>query len=137
VSEIRKFESGATRDTDEGKLKYEGFLNPGVLRRFAEYMHVNRKMRDGSLRDPDNWQKGIEVPAYEDSLVRHVIELWYKRRCENVWLGNDTTQDVLCAIMFNSMGLLYESLIMTGAIQRGNDHDSEQRLHQDTGGLGV
>jgi hypothetical protein len=92
-----------------------------VLRRFAEYMHVNRKMRDGSLRDPDNWQKGIEIPAYEDSLVRHVMDFWWERRCGLSWLGNQIMQNLLCAIIFNAMGLLYESLVLTEEIERGRD----------------
>ncbi len=55
----RTFETGATRDTGDDKLKFDGFLSASVIKRYAEYMHKNRIQSDGSLRDPDNWQKGI------------------------------------------------------------------------------
>ena len=57
---IRKFETGATRDTDEGKLDFEGFFSPIVMERFAEYMNKHRRQSDGQLRDSDNWQKDSE-----------------------------------------------------------------------------
>src|SRR5687768_4320669 len=37
-SAMREFETGATRNLDNGKLDYEGFLSPLVMERFAEYM---------------------------------------------------------------------------------------------------
>jgi hypothetical protein len=52
---IRRFESGATRDGDVNKLDFEGFLAPAVLTRFAEYMHVNRHMADGSQSCSMRW----------------------------------------------------------------------------------
>lgn len=107
--QIRTFESGATRNANEHKLRYEGFLSPNVLKRFAEYMHLHRKQADGKMRDPDNWQKGIPRDAYTDSLVRHVMDLWLHQR----GYGDQATEDIetaLCAIMFNSMGYLFEVL---------------------------
>ena len=74
-SKVRKFESGATRDTDEGKLDFEGFLSPLVLERFARYMHKNRVQSDGSLRDSDNWQNLFGEDHYAvcmKSLWRHL-----------------------------------------------------------------
>lgn len=100
---MRTFETGATRDTAEGKLMFEGFLSPRVLKRYAEYMHQHRKQADGNLRAPDNWQKGIPMPAYMDSLIRHVFELWYGWR---EWGGVD--EELLCAILFNTQGALFE-----------------------------
>src|SRR5882724_7606971 len=55
---FRVFASGATRDSDENKLDFEGLLSPLVLEEFAKYMHGKRKMPDGTMRDSDNWQKG-------------------------------------------------------------------------------
>jgi hypothetical protein len=51
---IRSFKTGATRDTDEGKHDFEGYLSPTVINRFGEYMTKNRIQSDGSLRDSDN-----------------------------------------------------------------------------------
>jgi hypothetical protein len=111
MGSVRKFATGATRDTDDGKLDYEGFLSPLVIRRYAEYMHEHRKQADGKLRDSDNWQKGIPRLQYRKSLIRHIADLWLIFR-EPVLFGNvqHHIEDLLCAVMFNSMGMLYEIL---------------------------
>lgn len=105
---MREFDTGATRDTDVGKLAYEGFDNPFVTKRFASYMHNHRVQADGSLRDPDNWQRGIPREAYMDSLVRHVEEL--RQQYRNTDTNSPSWEDTLCAIRFNVNGLIYESL---------------------------
>ena len=107
---IRQYETGATRDTDSNKLKYEGFISPLVEKRFAEYMHLHRKQSDGSMRAPDNWQKGIPLDDYVDSLVRHVQDL---RLHHDGFASAATDKDlesVLCAIRFNVDGYLFELL---------------------------
>jgi len=126
---VRKFETGATRDTDTSKYDYEGFLNPLVIERFAQYMHKHRVQSDGSLRDSDNWQKGIPIKAYMKSFFRHSIDLWAifrgyfifkirngkdektimsesKDAADSKYLAG--IEDTLCAIMFNVMGFLFE-----------------------------
>lgn len=109
----REFETGATRDTDVGKLDFEGFLAPSVIISYSKYMNKHRSLPDGSLRDADNWQLGIPIDVYRKSLVRHVIQAW------SVWRGNTTVdntgleidmEDALCAIIFNAQGLLFEEL---------------------------
>lgn len=110
---IRVFPSGATRDTDLNKLDYEGFLSPLVLERYAQYMHKNRLQNDGSLRASDNWQKGIPLDQYMKSLWRHFMDLWKLHRGHEVSikdLGCVCITEVLCAIMFNTMGYLHEIL---------------------------
>lgn len=104
---MRNFESGATRDSEEGKLDIEGFLSPLVLLRFSEYMHWHRKQADGKLRDADNWQKGIPEDAYMKSLTRHFFEVW---RLWDEGTGGKVWEDALCAALFNIQGLLFESL---------------------------
>lgn len=110
---MRKFDTGATRDKDDNKYDYESFLSPIVLERFGRYMHKHRLQADGSLRDGDNWQKGIPISAYRKSLVRHLFQVW------GVWRGNTVLDDrgevvdleeALCAILFNVMGYLHELL---------------------------
>ena len=104
----RTFETGATRDTDAGKLDYEGFLSPLVIKRFAEYMHVCRLQSDGKLRASDNWQKGIPEDVYMKSMWRHFMAVWSDhRRGDHSVLGYE---DDLCALMFNVMGMLHEQL---------------------------
>jgi hypothetical protein len=98
----RAFVTGATRDQDVDKYDYEGFLAPGVLERFAEYMHKHRLQLDGTLRDSDNWQRGIPRDAYMKSAWRHFMAVWAGHRTGQV---ND---EDLCALMFNVMGYLFE-----------------------------
>lgn len=105
---IRQFESGATRDTDNGKFDYEAFISPRVLERYGKFMHKNRVQRDGTLRDGDNWQRGIPIKVYQKSLTRHFIEAWRDWRSGKP-LG-EAFEDTLCAILFNTMGILHERL---------------------------
>lgn len=108
MAEMRTFPTGATRDTDEGKLDYEGFLSPEVLRRFAEFMHENRVQPDGSLRASDNWQRGIPREAYMKSLFRHFMEAWTMHR-QGIRKSKEF-EDALCAILFNTQGYLREMM---------------------------
>lgn len=103
---VRQFESGATRDTEEGKLDYEGFLSPIALGRFAQYMHKHRVQSDGSLRDSDNWQKGIPLDAYMKSMWRHFHDVWTLHR----GYGEGELEEALCALWFNVQGYLHERL---------------------------
>jgi len=102
---IRQFKSGATRDTAEGKLDWEGFISPVAMRRYAEYMNRHRTQADGSLRDSDNWQSGFPRRQTMKSLVRHAWDLWYEWR-----RGKDEVVmvDLLCAVIFNVQSLLLE-----------------------------
>ncbi len=108
VHEGRTFETGATRDTDEGKFDYEAFNAPIVERTYASYMHDNRKQVDGQLRDGDNWQNGMPRRQYMKSLIRHVFDLWYLWR--NAPSDTKAIVTLLCAIRFNVNGLLFEIL---------------------------
>ena len=111
----RTFDTGATRDLDDGKLDYEGFLSPQVLQAFAQYMHGHRFMKDGSVRDSDNWQKGFPAGVAEKSLSRHYLDFWimdrqgvdsYKRPD-----GEEVTiLDALMGILFNVQALALQRL---------------------------
>lgn len=104
---MRTFSTGATRDSDDHKIDFEGFLSPIVLQRYGEYMHHHRKQADGKLRDSDNWQKGISKDAYMKSLLRHVHDVWMNHRG---YKGREDIQQALCGVLFNAMGYLYEDL---------------------------
>ena len=107
MKKIRVFKTGATRDTDNNKLDYEGFLSPIVLERYAQYMHKHRIQPDGKLRASDNWLKGIPKEEYIKSLFRHFMDLWKEHRG---FKSRDGIEDALCGMMFNTMGYLYEVL---------------------------
>lgn len=109
---IRQFDTGATRDTAEGKLSYIKALSPIVLRRYVQYLDKHRKQPDGSMREFDNWKKGIPKGTYLDGLVRHDVDLWLMMDgfpAEDNH-GPCDIQELLCAIIFNSMGMLHELL---------------------------
>jgi len=112
--QIKKFDSGATRDAAP-KVDYEGHLSPLALEAYGEYMHEMRKMADGSLRDSDNWQKGIPLFSYQKSLIRHAFcawRLWRGWSVQKELIGGvmqkPTLKIALCGILFNAMGLLHE-----------------------------
>ncbi len=104
---MRRFETGATRDTDEGKADYEGFLNPLVIKRYGEYMLKHQVQADGALRSSDNWQNGMPKDAYIKSGWRHFLDWWLEHRGQSSRAG---LQDALCALIFNAMGYLLEDL---------------------------
>lgn len=109
---MRQFETGATRDTDETKLDYEGFLSPLSLEAYAKYLHKHRIQADGKLRDSDNWQKGIPKAVYMKSMFRHFMEVWKLHR-EYPVQDPKTAQviqkeEALCALAFNVLGYLHE-----------------------------
>ena len=111
-STMRKFDSGATRDTIEGKLSYVRGLSPIVLKLYMQYLDAHRLQADGKKRDFDNWKLGIEKDAYLDGLGRHFWDVWllchgYPTEDNH---GPVELKSALCAIMFNSMGMLYELL---------------------------
>lgn len=106
---IRIFDTGATRSPQAEKLCYDRFLSPLVLKRYAEYMHQHRTQTDGTLREPDNWQKGIPQASYMDSMARHEMDVWLHQS----GFPGEATEDIetaLCGLMFNAMGMLFEVL---------------------------
>jgi len=107
---MRTFATGATRDDDDYKLDYEGFLSPIVLECFAEYMHIHRTQPDGTMRDSDNWQKGMPRCTFIKSLWRHFMDLWLIHRGFSE-RARDDVKTALCGIIFNAMGYLYEVLL--------------------------
>ena len=108
MKKVDRFKGKAYRDSDAGKLDYEGFLSPLVLERYAEYMHKNRQTAVG-LRESDNWQDGIPLPRYMKSLWRHFMHLWARHRGYNHEESESTEEDC-CAILFNTMGYLHETI---------------------------
>lgn len=118
ASKIRKFESGATRDTDAGKLDYEGFLSPIVLNAYAEYLHKHRIQRDGNIRDSDNWQKLFGDTHYDvcmKSAWRHFMDVWMYHRG---YKPRETIDDALGGLIFNMMAYWFALLKERGTEQK-------------------
>lgn len=105
VATMRAFATGATRNVDDNKLDYEGFLSPIALEAYAQYLHKHRIQADGKLRSSDNWQLGIPRDVYIKSLFRHFVDVWKLHRghaCDS------TMVDALSAVLFNANGYLHE-----------------------------
>ena len=112
ASEIRTFDTGATRDNIEGKLDYMKALSPIVLRRYVQYLDKHRLQPDGSMRDFDNWKKGIPLNTYHSSKGRHFFAAWLLEEGYKVSdnHGPVDEEDALCGELFNTMGRLHELL---------------------------
>ena len=109
MDKIRKFETGATRDLDDTKNHYEGYLSPLVIVAFGNYMTRHRKQADGSLRAPDNWQRGIPLESYVDSMLRHAVAVWLHHRGYGS-TANESLDDALAGVFFNTQGFWHETL---------------------------
>lgn len=109
---VRVFSSGATRDTDIGKLNYLKALSPLVLQRYVQYLDKHRLQTDGNYRDWDNWKQGIDKQTYCESLLRHVINLWllHEGLSAKDNHGLVDIENSLMAIIFNAMGYAFEML---------------------------
>lgn len=106
---MRDFDGGATRDDDDTKLDFEGFLSPAVLQRYAEYMNKHRVTANKDIRDSDNWQKGIPKDVYMKSGFRHFFDWWANHRKVKSAIKEDA-EESLCALLFNASGYLFELL---------------------------
>ena len=108
---MREFDSGATRDNDGGKIDYEGFISPLVLKRYAEYLNEQRVQSDGNLRDSDNWQGMFGEKHYDvcmKSAFRHFMDFWLEHREGN---GSETgIEDAICGLLFNAQAYLFKIL---------------------------
>ena len=107
---MRQFGTGATRNSEEGKYDYEGFYSPLVMERYSQYMNKHRKQADGKLRDSDNWQKLFGEKHLEvcmKSAFRHFMDWWKQHRG---YKGQDTLEDSICALLFNTQAYLFKIL---------------------------
>lgn len=107
AQKMRTFSGGATRNIDTNQPDYEGFLSPLVQSRFAQYMHKHRFQSDGTIRDSDNWQKGIPLSSYMKSGYRHFMDWWLEHRG---FKSREGLEEALCALLFNIQGYLHETL---------------------------
>jgi hypothetical protein len=98
---MRNFKTGATRDKDDDKLDYEGFISPIVFEEYAKYMHENRIQADGKLRASDNWQKHFGDDHYAvcmKSMFRHFMDVWKEHRG---YKSREGMSKALMGLMFN------------------------------------
>ena len=113
--QIRTFETGATRDTENGKTDYEGYISPWAWERYGRYMNEHREMGDGSLRASDNWQRGFPREVLMKSLFRHFMAVWMDHRMlgidPEIWDEpgwQEAMENDLCGVLFNTQALLHQ-----------------------------
>jgi hypothetical protein len=110
LDQVRQFNTGATRDTNSNKLAYDKGLSVQVLQRYMEYLSKHRQQKDGTLRDWDNWKRGIPIPVYCESLTRHSLDS--VKKYHGLPVPEDASmEDLLCAVIFNASGWLFELLV--------------------------
>jgi hypothetical protein len=110
---VRVFSTGATRSPLGDKLQYEGYLNPLVLKRYAEYMKKHQVQSDGTERSADNWQRSIPLESLMDSGWRHFEDWWMYHRGYTAEMAEDI-EEALCAVMFNTMAYLKQVMEQRG-----------------------
>jgi len=103
MSELRKFESGAIRDKQEGKVRYQGALSPLVLEAYGKYIEKHSLLPDGTHRDNKNWQKLFGTPEEHrqvciESAWRHFIDVLKEHDGYN---SRDGLEEALGGLMFN------------------------------------
>lgn len=87
----RQFETGAVRDSNEGKSRPD-LISPYFTER------LGFRLAEGAKKyDENNWKKGIPDEAFLESLERHLVA--YK-------MGK-TDEDHAAAIAFNIMGIIH------------------------------
>jgi len=77
-----------------------------VIEEFGKYMNKHRVQANGTVRASDNWQKGMPQEQYMKSGWRHFMDLWKAHR----GLQSVPIPEACCALMFNVMGYLHETL---------------------------
>lgn len=87
----QSFETGAVRDIQEGKGRFD--LIPSLpLRRLAGLYE-----RGAAKYGPNNWQKGIPLMRYIDSAMRHLNQL----------VAGESTEDHAIAVVWNLFGYIW------------------------------
>ena len=103
----QEFSTGAKRDTQKGKGRYD-LLPVHAIARLA------RHFENGAEKYGDNnWRKGIPLSRYLDSLIRHSFK----------FMGGMRDEDHLSAIIWNACCLLEtQELIERGLLPKDLDN---------------
>ena len=97
---MRSFKTGAVRDDEDGKPDFVETISWTAFNRYAVYM-TGKKSKYGH----GNFKKGIDIDAYERSMMRH-IDKYFRNKYEG---GTDEPgEDHLSAIVFNVLGIMHE-----------------------------
>lgn len=101
--ERQKFDTGAVRDTAEGKGRYD-LVSPIAIRRLAVVLEKGAKKYQSR-----NWEKGMPLGRFLDSAKRHIDQ----------YLEGHRDEDHLGQAMFNIMGCIHvEEMINRGKLPK-------------------
>ena len=89
--ERQKFETGAQRDVQENKGRYD-LLPPGPLKRMAVLYE-----KGAQKYEERNWEKGIPASRCFSSAIRHLFQ----------WLQGMDDEDHLAAAAWNIFAIMY------------------------------
>jgi len=87
----QEFDTGAVRDTQDDKPRYD-LIPPTALQRVAMHYASGAKKYD-----PWNWERGMEHSRFYASMFRHM---------QQFALG-DIDEDHLAAIVFNALSIMH------------------------------
>jgi hypothetical protein len=123
TSNHRTYDTGATRDTEEGKLRFHAALSPYALAALVDYM---RRHNNQAHRCEENWKQGMPLEDYLGSDIRHTVSWWTLHDSiagAGTLLPEQLTAliDALCGDLFNAFGYLHE-LTKPGERQMLADH---------------
>lgn len=108
TASMRVFGTGATRNIDNEKLDFEGFISPLALEAYSKYMHKHRFQADGNIRDSDNWQKLFgdkHTDVCMKSAWRHFFSWWKSHRG---YKTDESVEESICALIFNASAYLHK-----------------------------
>lgn len=86
----KQFNSGAVRDTAEGKPRFD-LISPFALKRVANLM-----ARGAEKYGERNWEKGIPSSRCYESMLRHAFQYGM----------GDMEEDHLAAVVFNALAII-------------------------------
>jgi|SRR5690606_29218138 len=100
---LRMSESGAIRNSDVGKINYQGALSPLILEAYGKYIEKHSLLPDGTRRNNKNWQKLFGTPEEHrqvciESAWRHFIDLLMEH---DGYESRDGIDEALGGLMFN------------------------------------
>jgi len=102
----REFETGAVRDIQETKGRYD-LISPIAMKRLAKHF------QNGAIKYGDrNWEKGIPLHSFFDSGKRHLDDYMECRM-----MGKEQDEDHLAAALWNIQCLIHtEEMIKRGKL---------------------
>ena len=83
----RQFDTGAQRDTSEGKLRMSLIPQQELERVMCRYLDGAEKYGE------NNWMKGMPMSVYYDCMHRHLL----------AWWRGDDTEDHAAAVVWNML----------------------------------